>query len=282
MEIERAYLNWVGRRLFPTSPSLFEEAAEIGLSRRLPNRVTAIEMARRVSLIFLVHDEGKHRECLACAEMMVCPECRADVSNADPETCKVCKGLGSVERGAGGYIVIDGERWTYLRYLKTKRNAEHVFWKDKHVIGKRSRCDRCSGLGYIPLGRIVGFFCPESIEYLSKKSDKEPFQSELKETGIRIVTPKDARKEVRRAGGSREAGGYYAMSLPTVEQEHLHQQAIERLSAMGNISLDNVELSKGAVRFLDPIPYVRRQFRGVKRIHLKPGQELTSALGSLA
>lgn len=156
----KTYLQWVGTGYYATISDFVIDVRKRGLKKRLPNARTAASFAKNDVAIFLVHNNGRLRQCLVCAEQSVCSLCFGQDDN-----CPRCKGLGALERGTGGYAVVDGEKWTFLRYVKMKRNYRHEFWDTEHTIGEISCCETCGGRGQVPFGEVFGFYIPEEYRF---------------------------------------------------------------------------------------------------------------------
>lgn len=191
---ERSYLAWVGVEYAPTIADFVREAGEVGAAKRLPNLGVARGLAKDGAVMYLAHSQGVGRVCLACAEQVPCPFCKGDGG----EDCRRCRGLGAVEVGTGGYAVVDGERWFYVRYIKLKRHTSHPFWDDEHEIGEVSYCRECGGRGSIPQGLVFARFRPEVLA-VGIPGD---------EPGVRYVALAES-ASMPRLGGELRAG-YYA------------------------------------------------------------------------
>lgn len=75
-EIEKSYLAWVGAEHYPTIDSYCAEAAEQGISKRLPSITVAKAIAAPGTVVFMAHDEHQYRPCECCVGVVECPECR--------------------------------------------------------------------------------------------------------------------------------------------------------------------------------------------------------------
>lgn len=268
MEIQRAYSQWVGGRFFPTVADFVREAQRLGVSRRLPNLRTAKEVALPGTVIFLLHDDGQKAECLKCIEAVVCPEC-----GGQNERCLVCKDLGSIERGTGGRVKVDGQEWSYLEYVKLRRRPWDRFWTRKHKVGKVKLCQACSGRGRTPVGVIFGFFVPSAVEYVLRAKEKRERLVLIESSGVKTVTQSEVEKEPRRSDRTRKAGAFYAVTKPpagtTNGAREVVEQVVYQLVETGKILGDNVEFAGRFVRFPEPIPYRENLFRGLKRFPLE-------------
>lgn len=256
----KTYLQWVGTSYYATVSDFVIDIREHGLIKRLPNIRTAVSFSNNRVAIFLAHDNGRLRVCLACAEQTVCPLCAGS-----DDSCPRCKGLGSLERGTGGYAVVDGERWTFLRYVKMKRNHRHEFWKTEHKIGDISWCQTCGGRGQVPTGEVFGFYVPEEYWYVAKSIQDSP--KEVVESKIKIVSQQDVNR-------SDLSAGVYAV-CKIKESEAVVDLKREVLS---KICEPPVEHIGGFVYLREPFLYIAKQFRGVKRweppIHIEDKVEI--------
>lgn len=266
MEIQRAYSQWVGGRFFPTVADFVREAQRLGISRRLPNLRTAAEVALPGTVIFLLHDDGKKAECLQCIEAIVCPECQGQ-----SERCAVCKGLGSIERGTGGRVKVDGQEWSYLEYVKLRRKPWDRFWTRKHKVGKVDVCKACSGRGRTPASLIFGFFVPSAVEYVLREKEKQERRVLIESSGVKTVTLSEVVSEPRRSDRTRKAGAFYAVTEPPskITNGSVVADVVEQLVGAEKFPEGSVEFSGHFVRFFAPIPYRENLFRGLKRFPLE-------------
>lgn len=272
MEIKRAYLQWISGGPFPSARDFIGEAHERGISRRVPNLSTAAALAQSGTLIFLIHAEGRKDECLACAETVVCSKCETRNPN-----CPLCRGLGSIERGTGGYALMDGERWSYLRYIKMRRRSKHVFWQDEHEIRDVTRCKSCGGHGSVPRGAVFGFFVPDAVEYIPIPRNKKITPSVLEARNIKTVPAKVVAKEGRRAEGFRQPG-FYMVTRPKDDGDSVLQEATAQLSDAGIVSSQNVGIHRHFATLVEPMVHGGKRFRGLKRIDLKSEEATRKAL----
>lgn len=271
MEIERAYLQWVGSRFFPTAKDFVEEAVRLGVSRRLPNLRTAAEVARPGTVIFLLHSNGQRSECMICIQAITCPKC-----GGQDEHCGRCKGLGSVECGTGGTVSVDGETWPYLRYVKLRRKPQDRFWSEQHVVEGVEACTACGGRGAVFGGSVLGFFIPDAVEYVARP-DESGKRAGFKR--IRVLPASAVRDEPRRSDRRRKAGAYYAVTRPPkrIKRVPVAVKVVEQLADMGKLSSGDVEYSGRFVWFPALVPYWENYFRGLKRFRLD-GWDRTQAL----
>jgi len=275
MKIERAYLQWISDRPFPTSKAFIDEAIDRGVSRRVPNLITAAALAQPGTVIFLIHAEGRKEECLACAETVMCTRCDSRNPN-----CPLCRGLGSIERGTGGYAVVDGERWSYLRYIKMRRRAKHSFWQDEHLIKDVTRCKNCGGHGSIPRGAVFGFFVPDAVEYIPIPRDKKITQAMLEARNIKTVS--GVAKEARRAEGFRQPG-FYMVTRPKDDGDEILREVIIQLIDAGILSPPDLgSIHRHFATLLEPMLHSGKRFRGLKRIDLKSEKGTRRALEGVA
>jgi len=216
--------------------------------------------------VFLVHG-GQRDECLACAENVACPEC----GGRGEQGCKRCKGLGSIEEGSGGHALIDGECWTYRRYSALRRVSRSKFWEVTHQIGEVTYCKICGGRGWISRGGVFGAFLPDRVEYILRPKEKPKRRVWLAAKSIHTIPAATAMAEKPRAGKrQRIAGSFFAVTTP--QQLGHSTPAIVNLVCdlieMGDLESGTVSYYGSFVRFLDPIPRVGKQFRGLKRFEL--------------
>jgi len=253
---KKIYLQWVGARHYPTIDSFCDETKQYGVSKRLPNLSIVSELIKGESIIFFVHNE-KVNMCLSCVSAKKCHICKGLKSD-----CAVCRGLGELEYSTGGYAVIDGVRWDYTRYIKLKRQVKHEFWIQPHKITDVKPCLNCGGQGQIPIGKVFGFFVPEYIEYIWKDNSNPAFNRIIRDKKVKIVKPDILHKEVKRLAGYRKPGGFYAVTKAGYNSDVLYD-AIDWLSDKGYDF--QTSISSGFARLKNVMPYVRKQFRGLKR-----------------
>lgn len=266
MDIQRAYLQWVGGRFFPTAGDFVSEARKLGVSRRLPNLRTAAEVAKPGTVIFLLHDDGRKSECLDCLEAITCPECYGR-----SEDCDVCKGLGSVERGTGGEAVVDGDRWTYLVYVKLRRRPWDPFWSENHWIKSVKPCATCDGRGRVAAGAVFAFFVPNRVEYVLKLEDGKAVKATIEERGVHMLRTSSVSREPRRADRRRKGGAYYAVTGRPRRFGNNNSSAVsaaEQLVAAGKFPMSALEFIGNLAVFATPIPLKTKRFRGLKRFNL--------------
>lgn len=70
------YLMWVGAEHYSTIQAWVDEAAEMGVSKRLPNEHMARALMAPNTTVFVAHDEGSYSECEECSGTTDCGECR--------------------------------------------------------------------------------------------------------------------------------------------------------------------------------------------------------------
>jgi len=240
----KTYLQWVGTGYYATISDFVIDARKQGFIKRLPNLRTAVSFSERDVAIFLAHDNGRLRECLACAEPTVCPLCYTK-----DDSCLRCKGLGTIERGTGGFAVVDNEKWTFLRYVKMKRNYRHEFWKTEHVIGEVSWCKVCGGRGQVPLGEVFGFYVPDEYWLVAKDSFED-----ISHPNIKVFSKTDE------AAKDLVVGGVYAVVKLDVS-ERVAALKREVLSRIGDPPVEHIG---GFVSLNESFSYIEKQFRGVK------------------
>jgi hypothetical protein len=240
----KTYLQWVGTSYYATVNDFIIDVREHGLIKRLPNIRTAVSFSNNRVAIFLAHDNGRLRQCLACAEQTMCPLCCGS-----DDSCLRCKGLGTIECGTGGYAVVDGERWTFLRYVKMKRNHRHEFWKTEHKFGDISWCKVCGGRGQVPSGEVFGFYVPEEYWYVTdNQCPKEVTESKIKNVSSQDINRSDL------------STGVYAVSK-IEESQVVVDLKREILAKIGDPPVEHIG---GFVHLMEPFLYVAKQFRGVK------------------
>jgi len=244
----KTYLQWVGTGYYATISDFVIDVRDRGLVKRLPNIRTAVSFSKNDVAVFLTHNNGRLRQCLACAEPTICPLC-----HGEDDECLRCRGLGSLEKGTGGYATIDGEKWTFLRYVKMKRNTKHPFWDSEHVVGDVSWCKVCGGRGQVPLGEVFGFYIPE--EYWCVVRDPiEDSPEEIIYSNIKVFSKRDVKKR-----GLFDKG-FYAV----VEKEVSERVARLKSEVLAKIGDPPVEHLGGFVLLEQPFSYIEKQFRGVK------------------
>lgn len=233
----KTYLQWVGTSYYATVNDFVINVRERGFIKRLPNVRTAVSFSRNDVAIFLAHNNGRLIQCLACAEQTVCSLCYGR-----DDSCPRCKGLGTIESGTGGRVVVDGVKWTFLRYVKMKRDHKHSFWKVEHNISDISWCDKCGGRGQVPLGEVFGFYIPDEYWHVGEKGDC---------SNSPIVQKSDV---------DLENGVYSVVNLDVSERvSELKQEVLTRI---GDPPVEHIG---GFVLLLEPFSYIEKQFRGVKK-----------------
>jgi hypothetical protein len=256
--IERSYLQWVGTSSYATVEDFAADAVERGVCKKLPNRNVAMECAKPGTLIFLAHDRGQLKECLACAELVVCPTCMGSTLH-EGKRCMRCRGLGALERGTGGHALVDGETWTYVRLLQLKKNRGHEFWKSSHEIGDVHYCPACGGRGKIPQGVVFAFFVPQFVVYLPTIDERPERLVGLEYNRIAI------RRSAEVNGRKLEPGGFYALTEPEAAPPDFEdREAIAQLVGPG------VRWTNLLGLLNEPIPYEGKHFRGIKRWEVPP------------
>lgn len=256
--IERTYLQWVGTSFFATVEDYLTEVEQLGVCRKLPNLNVAVEVAKPGTLIFLAHDQGRTRECLACAQLVTCPTC-AGTGELDGQAlrpCPRCHGLGALERGTGGSALVDGERWTYIRLLRLRKNRAHDFWKQEHAIEQVEFCKACGGRGKVPQGVVFGFYAPKAVVGIKGVRFGESALARLEDAGIRLLgrhalSPRTLTK-----------GSYYAIVPPNQKRTIPTDLANAAQELLG----PGIQYAHGLFgRLPEPIPYSGKHFRGIKR-----------------
>lgn len=76
MELKNIYLMWVGADHYPTIESYVKEAADMGVSKRLPNVHIAAALNEPDTVVFVAHDERESEPCPDCAGPIENPEWR--------------------------------------------------------------------------------------------------------------------------------------------------------------------------------------------------------------
>lgn len=244
----KTYLQWVGTSYYATVSDFVIDVRERGFVKRLPNVRTAISFSKNEVAIFLAHNNGRLRQCLACAESTVCPSCKGK-----DDSCPRCKGLGVIERGTGGYAVVDGEKWTFLRYVKMKRNHKHDFWKTEHDISETSWCETCGGRGQVPIGEVFGFYIPEEYWHVSELPVRDCPDGAVQNSTIRIFSRDDVEYDL-------SDNGFYAV-VKLEESDKVSRLKREVLAKIGDPPVEHIG---GFVLLREPFSYIEKQFRGVK------------------
>lgn len=137
----------------------FAERVKTGVSRRASSVLVKSFTETPRSIMWLVGWKGHYTECLSCAQLMPCPKC----SKYENPNCRVCKGLGQIERGTGGYVIIDKETWTFARYIRMCRQPKHKYWRQSRKVKEKYCCKECNGHGRIPIGQVLGFAVPKAF-----------------------------------------------------------------------------------------------------------------------
>lgn len=83
MDIKQSYLMWIGAEHYPTIESWATEAADLGVSKRLPNEHMGAALMEPGTVVFVAHDEGEYTECPECTGVIVCGECRKRKEGAE-------------------------------------------------------------------------------------------------------------------------------------------------------------------------------------------------------
>jgi hypothetical protein len=256
--IGRTYLQWVGTSSFATVDAFVADVMEHGVCKKLPNRNVAMECAKPGTLIFLAHDRGQLKECLACAELVVCPTCMGSTLH-EGKRCMRCRGLGALERGTGGHAFVDGETWTYVRFLQLKKNHWHEFWKSPHEIGDVHYCPTCGGRGKIPQGVVFAFFVPQVVGYLPRESESSERLAGLEFNRIVVLRTEQTN------GRKLEPGSYYALTSPGTPPP-----TSDVCEAVAKLVGPKVRWANLLGRLDEPIPYEGKHFRGIKRWEVPP------------
>lgn len=255
--LDRSYLQWVGTRWHATIADFVEEAKQLGVSKKLPNRHMARVLARPGCVVFLVHDQGRSRTCLACAETVVCPLCQGFDTG---ERCPRCASLGSVEVGTGGSVLVDGERWSYSRYLKLRRKRTHEFWQEEHDINLLPYCRVCGGRGALPEGAIFGLYAPDRILYVNGTGATPPPDVGRPGAGVEVIPELAAREWPRRSGGFMLPRAFYAVAATTGDpRRELVEYVVQHFGDGGAEFYGNLAVLK------EPVGYGEKLFRGLKR-----------------
>lgn len=273
MDIKNSYLMWIGKEHYPTIDDYVAEVEEMGVSKRLPNVHFARKVASEGAVIFLVHDEGRFDVCAACAETSVCEKCDGEGTFSGPEgyaQCDACDGKGSIRVGTGGSVVVDGERWPYTTW-NYWIHQPHRFKQEEHDVKDKSMCSDCGGTGKLPQGLIFGLFIPDSVDYIVKEGDDAEFLKDAEEKGIELVAPERLEAERKRRCGVRKPGGYYISTAPSASATEAVEKRIAELEAKG--AIEGAEIRGSFARFLVPVEYTGKRFRGLSRFAMDPDVE---------
>lgn len=149
-----AYMLWIGAEHYPTIEDFVNEAAELGVSKRMSNAAVCKKVVESGLPVLLAHDEGKRRNCPACEGELECPVCRkviaqinrlrkearellgdtkredmkpglrrqvelreAKANDLADTCCPKCNDAGSIKEGTGGHVVLkDGAKLDYRQY----------------------------------------------------------------------------------------------------------------------------------------------------------------------
>jgi len=76
MDIKNTYLMWIGSAHYSSIEDWVKEAAEQGVSKRLPNEHMGKSLLEPGTVVFVAHDEGEMDECDHCLGTISCGACR--------------------------------------------------------------------------------------------------------------------------------------------------------------------------------------------------------------
>lgn len=253
LQFDCSYLQWIGTSFFHDQNSFIKHAKKNGFMKRLPNRNVARTLANKKSVVFLVHDNGRSKTCLSCSELNTCPNCYGNVDTQPGIVCNTCKGFGSVEIGTGGYAVVDGIKWKYLKYIKLKRHKNHPFWNEEHEVIVEV-CKDCGGRGVIPMGSVFGAYIPSSVIKVGHEDlDEVQTKRELNEAIKCNITFVPFRNHEIDLDWKKIKPGYYAKVDVQNEQKNV--------SVLGY----NAKKSGDFIIFDESVAYNGKQFRGIKK-----------------
>jgi hypothetical protein len=251
----QSYLQWVGTSHYATIASYLAEVRVWGVVRRLPNLGMARQLAHQHPVVFLVHDRGSVRACPACAREVLCDECRgaSEVTvGGVNQRCPSCKGLGTVEQGTGGYAEVDGERWDYSRWLRLRKLPRHQFWSEGHQVGVVKPCQACGGRGRIPIGQVFGVYAPGRVVLVGKGKQQQAQIEGFDHLHEFLPHPTNGT-------GRKLQPGLYALA------RYDGEPSAELVDALLELTGSEAEVHGEFAILREPIPYVAKQFRGLKR-----------------
>lgn len=255
-----SYLRWVGVREYPFTRDFVEEVVtKGGVYSLLPNFRIAAYLMRKQSVIFLAHadSESKSRPCPACVERVQCPECASTEADFEVAACLRCKGLGVIEERTGGWVEVDGARWSYLRYRGLSKNPAHVFWQKEHKIGDVTACHACGGRGIIPLASILGFYIPNAIVAVTSLEDGKLSEIAARR-GYSKLSLDELRSERPRKGQVDWRSGLYAVTK-------VSDEVIDRVCLIAQATGRQASVQGGLALFKEPIAYQSKFFMGLKK-----------------
>ena len=270
--IKATYLMWLGTDCYPTVDSWFDEANELGVSKRLPNMGTAAKLLQEGVAVFVAHDEGERKNCSHCTVERKCGNCGgtgwtgpAELFHPGRKRCEECDERGMIQETTGGSVVVDGTRITWREYISRKRTK--AWEKDEdHTVAFPLRCEHCGGLGKLPVAKIHGMFLPKGADYILKADDKDALLQEVTRRGIHHVPAEVLHAESYRKCGRRVPGGFYVVTEARDEVVDVDTHAVlEELVERGMVEPEAVEVRGGVYRFLRPVEIEAKRFRGIKR-----------------
>ena len=305
MEIQQSYLMWIGSEHYESFEVYAEEAKALGVSKRLPGVGMGRALMERGSVVFVAHDDGETKECRACKRKIPCPDCRKrrfaikalkseiegfkkkfsseealqesgfavrslairqkkiDKLEEERQDCETCDGRGKAKLGSGGSVTLnDGRVWDYRTYNYWLHQPEK--FDAEEMVLEKEQCEACGGLGTVPKGQIRGMFLPETIEYILSGEESE---TELEKVGeFDHVTMKAVKREPKRKGGKRNAGGVYAVTSFREKGTKRARRAVEELVEKGLIDPESCEVTGSFVTFMQPIDIAgTKRFRGIAK-----------------
>jgi hypothetical protein len=293
--IEQAYLMWVGSEHYPTIEKWTSEAAEMGVSKRLPSLSIGKKMMEPGTIVFVAHDEGRMVECEGCAGKIDCPECRKrdaeilreqakvahftatektalaerakeriELIKAQKNTCSACRGRGRTKAGTGGKVLFkNGEKWDYRKYNYHLHQPKVWTPEGEWEVVEKNMCEDCGGTGKLPDGKVFGIFLPENMEFITMDEEVEG-AAEAEEAataaGAIVVPYEEIGKEKKRGCGKRKAGGVYVSTSPDAKSK----KKLTKIAGELGVEADAIEIHGNFASFLKPvaIPGVKR-FRGI-------------------
>lgn len=257
--IERSYLSWVSGEQYVTPEHFIAEARERGVTLRICNPGMAYEISKQGTVLYFAHNrQGREsRVCYACSEVVTCPECHGR-GLARGEKCSRCLDHGVIERGTGGWVMIDGERMHYTQYIRMRRQPKHPFWDTPRLVGAVSPCKQCGGRGRVPLGAVFAAGVPTEVIIVTKDGKRPRIEAQITR-GFEVLSEKEARKRwpIPRSH-RRMIGGLWAIISGNGECPPLINEVIERLNGRAKAYGSFLEL-------LDPVMIRDKQFMALKR-----------------
>jgi hypothetical protein len=142
MEIKNSYLMWIGAEHYPTIESWASEAAEMGVSKRLPNEHMGTALMEPGTVVFVAHDEGKYTDCGECGEVIICGECRKRREGA----ARLRDEAVELREQHGDTRLNDKDRASALRKAVNREE------KAKELEGECTSCEECMGNGELTAG----------------------------------------------------------------------------------------------------------------------------------